>query len=73
MTAAVIRFPQLKQLVGLSRVTVWRLENAQQFPRRIRLSANSVGWRASEIEKWLRARERGEFAKRHKTESASAP
>jgi prophage regulatory protein len=61
MTAAVIRFPQLQQLVGLSRVTVWRMENAQQFPRRIRLSTNSVGWKVSEIEKWLRTRERGQI------------
>lgn len=43
-------------MTGLSRSTIWRLEQANQFPRRRQLSARAVGWIADEIEAWLRTR-----------------
>lgn len=57
----VIRKPELQQIVGLSDVTIYRMEKAGRFPRRIQLGGNSVGWLASEIKGWLgeRAAERG--------------
>ncbi len=41
-------------LVGLSRSAIWRLVRASQFPSLIRISRRAVGWRASEIDAWLR-------------------
>lgn len=62
--AAVIRFPQVKEMTGLSRSTVWRFENLKRnFPQRILLGENSVGWRKAEVEKWLLDRERGVLAR----------
>jgi hypothetical protein len=46
-------------LGGISRVSVWRYERAQKFPRRVRLSAHIVAWRLDEVQRWLDDRERG--------------
>jgi prophage regulatory protein len=55
-TSQIIRFPELRRRVALSRSTIWRLEAAGRFPRRRRLSERSVGWILSEVEAWLGAR-----------------
>ena len=52
----VIRKPELLGRLGLSDPTVWRLEKAGRFPRRIQLGGNSVGWFADEIDQWLSAK-----------------
>jgi len=51
-----IRFAQLQQRVPLSRTQIWRLERQGLFPKRIQLSANTVGWDAAEIDEWLQQR-----------------
>src|SRR4051812_6949793 len=51
-----VRWPELHQRLGLSKSTVWRLEQAGLFPRRVRLSKNAVGWAESAVEAWLRER-----------------
>jgi len=51
------RFPTINQQTSLSRSTVWRLEKLGQFPKRIKLSPNCVGWRKSEVLDWLSSRE----------------
>lgn len=52
----VVRPRDIQAAVGLSRVTVWRLEKNGQFPKRRKLSAGAVGWLQSEIDAWLEAR-----------------
>jgi len=56
------RFPQPPRLLriaevvartGLSKTTIWRLETAQKFPRRVRLSARATGWREFEVSDWI--------------------
>jgi len=51
-----LRIRQVIQLTGLSRMTIYRLELAGQFPQRRRLSENSVAWLESDIESWADAR-----------------
>lgn len=58
MENGVLRWPAVKRLTGLSRVTIWRLTRAGQFPSAVILGANSRGWRTSEIASWLEARPR---------------
>jgi len=48
----IIRKKELLKAIGLSDVTIWRMERAGKFPRRIRLGGNSVGWYESEIIEW---------------------
>jgi prophage regulatory protein len=45
-----LRIRQVMQLTGLSRMTIYRLELAGRFPKRRRLSENSVAWLESDIE-----------------------
>ncbi len=52
----VIRKPELLAMVGLSDPTIWRLEKAGKFPRRLRLGGSSCGWLESEIIKWLESK-----------------
>jgi len=49
----IIRKKELLKAIGLSDVTIWRMERAGKFPRRIRLGGNSVGWYESEIIEWM--------------------
>ncbi|MBV8548781.1 MAG: AlpA family phage regulatory protein [Alphaproteobacteria bacterium] len=48
----IIREPERRKKTGLSRATWWRLERDGKAPRRRKLSANAVGWLASEIDRW---------------------
>jgi prophage regulatory protein len=51
-TRRVIRWPELRELVGLSRSTINRLERADEFPRRVRVGRRSVAWFADEVVLW---------------------
>ena len=57
----IIRKPELLRQVSVSDVTIWRMEKAGRFPKRIQIGGNSVGWLQSEVTHWLekKARERG--------------
>ena len=50
---------EVKESTNLSRVTRWRLERDGQFPQRLRLAGNRVGWLAEEIMQWIESRPRG--------------
>ncbi len=52
-----MRFKELRQRVGLSRTSIWRLERKGQFPRRWQLSDNAVAWLEDEVDQWVRARD----------------
>lgn len=51
-----LRIRQVTQLTGLSRMTIYRLELAGRFPKRRRLSENSVAWLESDIAAWADSR-----------------
>ena len=55
-TDRIIRKPELLARIGLSDPTIWRLEKASQFPKRLRLGGNSCGWLESEVNGWLAKR-----------------
>ena len=52
----VLRKPEVFARISLSDATIWRMEKAGRFPKRIRLGGNSVGWIESEIKEWLEQR-----------------
>ena len=52
----ILRTKVVVERVGLSRSHLWRLERDGQFPRKIRLGPNSVGYVESEIDEWIAAR-----------------
>ena len=54
----VLKLKDVVQLTGLSRVTIWRLEQRGEFPGKIALSPNRVGWLESEVQDWIGSRPR---------------
>ena len=55
----VLRSDEVTRLTGLSRTTLWRLERRGEFPLRVHLGANSIGWIGSEVREWIDCRPRG--------------
>jgi prophage regulatory protein len=51
-----IRDAEVRHRTGLSRSTIWRLEQADRFPARRKISARAVAWLESEVERWIRSR-----------------
>lgn len=51
----ILRWPELQQITGYSRTTIWRLEQEGKFPKRRQIGANMVGWISSEVSQWLAA------------------
>lgn len=54
--ARLLRCREVRHRVGLSRSSIWRLEQAGQFPKRIPIGENSVGWFEHEVDAWLMSR-----------------
>ena len=42
--------------VPVSRTTLWRMERAGDFPKRIKVSKNRIGWFEADVEAWLEER-----------------
>jgi predicted DNA-binding transcriptional regulator AlpA len=40
-------------MTSLSRVSIWRRERRDEFPKRVRLGRNSVAWDLGEVEAWI--------------------
>lgn len=53
----ILRPRQLADRIGLSLATLWRLRRRGDLPEPIRLSPGACGWRSSDIDAWLAARE----------------
>ena len=51
-----LRFPDVRERTGLSRSTIWRLEQRGAFPKHRRISANVVAWVEAEIERWIESK-----------------
>ena len=49
----ILPFEEVRDRVPYSAVQLWRKEAAGDFPRRVRLGANRVGWVEAEIDAWL--------------------
>ena len=59
MTATrLINEKQVLALIGLSRSTLWRLEQSGQFPSRRQVSTRAVRWNLAEVLEWIESRQR---------------
>lgn len=52
----VLDIKEVMKRTRLSRMTIYRLEQRDEFPRRIQLSPNRVGWQDDAIEEWIKRR-----------------
>ena len=54
MSTTILRLPQVKSRVGLSRSSIYLPVSQGKFPQPVRLGDRAVGWLESEVEAWLR-------------------
>jgi predicted DNA-binding transcriptional regulator AlpA len=52
----IYRYEDLKKLFKVSRSSLARWELTGDFPKRIQMGANSIGWRSDLVLKWLQDR-----------------
>lgn len=53
-----LRMPDVRRKTRLGRTTIYRLEAAGLFPRRLKLGLSAVAWDADEIDQWIASRAR---------------
>lgn len=51
-----LRFSEIRKMIGLSRSTIWRLEKLGRFPKSRKISERATGWLLSEINEWLQSK-----------------
>lgn len=54
--ARAIRLPEVCNLTGMSRATIWRKARGGDFPQPFRLSEAITAWDEGEILDWIRSR-----------------
>lgn len=52
-----IRLAELREMVPLSRATIWRRAKEGTFPRPVKLSPGIVAWNLQSVEHWLAQKE----------------
>jgi prophage regulatory protein len=52
----IIRCHEVQHKVGYSQMHIWRLERKGDFPQRVKLGPNSVGWIEAEVDAWIAGR-----------------
>ena len=55
----ILRLPEVLSTVGLSRSSLYALIAKGDFPRQIRLSPRTSGWRLSDVEDWIKRKAGG--------------
>ena len=55
---SLLRLPDVQQLTGLSRSSIYRLEGEGAFPQRVRLSERATAWKLDELTAWIDSRPR---------------
>lgn len=59
MTQSLIDYKTVSKLTGLSRSTIYRIEIAGNFPKRITLSNRCVRWPLLEVQEWVNQKVEG--------------
>lgn len=48
-----LRIKDIKRETGLSRSTIYRRERDGEFPKRVKLSGNAMGWWSEDVDRWI--------------------
>jgi prophage regulatory protein len=56
MSQVILRLPQVKARVGLSRSSIYLRVAKGDFPQPISLGDRAIGWLQTEVDAWLNAR-----------------
>jgi prophage regulatory protein len=52
----ILRLAQVIERTGLKKTTIYELQAAGQFPMRVKITADAVGWIEHEVQAWLAGR-----------------
>lgn len=55
-TRLVLRLPEVENLTGLKKSSIYKLILLEQFPKQFKLSARSSGWLLEEVNDWIATR-----------------
>ena len=69
----IIRTRHVLEQLGISKATLYRLINADDFPKPLQLGPRAVGWRQSTIDHWLNNRPATAFKPAPVKRKAPAP
>ena len=61
MLHQILKLKEISSLTKLSSSTIYRLVQAGEFPKPIKLAAHASGWLESDIENWIEARQKARF------------
>ena len=53
MAITILRLPQVKIKVGLSRSSIYSAVAEKRFPPPVHLGLRAIGWLESEVDEWL--------------------
>ncbi|ARD46603.1 AlpA family phage regulatory protein [Colwellia sp. PAMC 21821] len=53
----IVKEAEREKITAISRSQAFQLERKGQFPKRVKLSSHSVGWRLSSLLDWVSSRE----------------
>ena len=56
----ILRLPEVLKMIGVSRSTVYKWMEEEDFPPRIKLGPRAIGWDSKKIETWILARDERE-------------
>lgn len=56
MQDQILRLPQVQQVTGLSKSSIYAFVKEGRFPAPVQLSARAVGWSSSSVQEWIRQR-----------------
>jgi len=54
-----LRLPEVAEIVGLARPTIYRYTKDGKFPRPVKVGSRNIRWRWSDVLKWMESREVG--------------
>ena len=57
----IMRLPEVLNLIGISKSRLYVWMGDGYFPKPIKLGPKAVGWRYSEVQAWLKDRERAQI------------
>ncbi len=52
----ILRLPEVQATTGLSRSNIYGLIAKGEFPKQLRLSPRTSGWRLSDVEAWIQSK-----------------
>lgn len=52
----ILRLPDIKNITGLSRSTIYLMIKNGEFPSNVKIGARAVGWIDADLQLWLQSR-----------------